>query len=189
MAAKKKSELKDVFIGVSQVMLKKGGITNFATVEPEMEVPVTVDTLTLSMGEPTLNRVKVHGLQSDWAVTTAPGEFEFSCTIPSIHKDLIEYFFGEANVVKEDGVEGATVNNVKYTKAFSFSAKNASRDFGLVLVNEGEDKCVCFKKMTVTPSLAFENGSTTPIGITLTGTMVAAEGESDDDICFLSKTA
>ena len=183
MAAKKKSELKDVFIGVSQVMLKTGGISDFASVVPEMEVPVTVDTLTLSMGEPTLNRVKVHGLQSDWAVTTTPGEFEFACTIPSTHKDLISYFFGEANEI-----QSATVDGVSY-KGFSFSAKNVSRDFGLILVNEGEDKAVLFKKMTVTPSLAFENGSTTPIGINLTGTMVAAEGTSDDDVAFLTKTA
>ena len=182
MAAKKKSELKDVFIGVSQVMLKLGGINDFASVEPEMEVPVTVDTLTLSMGEPTLNRVKVHGLQSDWAVTTTPGEFEFSCTIPSVHKDLITYFFGEANAINS-----SDVNGVNY-KGFSFSAKNVSRDFGLVLINEGEDKAVLFKKMTVTPSLSFENGSTTPIGINLTGTMVAAEGTSDDDVAFLTKT-
>ena len=179
----KKSELKDVFIGISQVMLVKGGITDFATVVPEMEVPVTVDTLTLSMGEPTLNRVKVHGLQSDWAVTTTPGEFEFSCTIPSTHKDLISYFFGEANTINASEVAG-----VNY-KGFSFSAKNVSRDFGLILINEGEDKAVLFKKMTVTPSLSFENGSTTPIGINLTGTMVAAEGTSDDDVAFLTKSA
>lgn len=179
----KKSELKDVFIGISQVMLVKGGITDFATVVPEMEVPVTVDTLTLSMGEPTLNRVKVHGLQSDWAVTTTPGEFEFSCTIPSTHKDLINYFFGEANTISSSEVAG-----VSY-KGFSFSAKNVSRDFGLILINEGEDKAVLFKKMTVTPSLSFENGSTTPIGINLTGTMVAAEGSSDDDVAFLTKSA
>jgi hypothetical protein len=135
------------------------------------------------MGEPTLNRVKVHGLQSDWAVTTTPGEFEFACTIPSVHKDLINYFFGEANEIT-----GATVDGKSYN-GFSFSAKNVSRDFGLILVNEGEDKAVLFKKMTVTPSLAFENGSTTPIGINLTGTMVAAEGTSDDDVAFLTKTA
>lgn len=183
MAAKKKSELKDVFIGVSQVLLKKDGISDFANVAPEMEVPVTVDTLTLSMGEPTLNRVKVHGLQSDWAVTTTPGEFEFSCTIPSVHKDLITYFFGEANAI-----DTATVDGKSYA-GFSFSAKNVSRDFGLILINEGEDKAVLFKKMTVTPSLAFENGSTTPIGINLTGTMVAAEGTSDDDVAFLNKVA
>lgn len=184
MAQKNKSQLKDVFIGISQVLLVKGGIADFKTVSPEYEVPVTVDTLTLSMGEPTLNRVKVHGLQSDWAVTTSPGEFEFSCTIPSVAKELITYFFGEANDIEGE----ATVDGKKYT-GFSFSAKNVSRDFGLILINEGEDKAVLFKKMTVTPSLSFENGSTTPIGINLTGTMVAAEGTSDDDVAFLTKSA
>ena len=183
MADKKKSQLKDVFIGISQVMFKTGGISDFTSVTPEMEVPVTVDSLTLSMGEPTLNRVKVHGLQSDWAVTTTPGEFEFACTIPSIAQELISYFFGEANEIAK-----AIVDGVSY-KGFSFKAKSVSRDFGLIIVNEGEDKCVCFKKMTVTSTIAYEKGSNTPIGIKLTGTMVAAEGESDDDICFLTKQA
>lgn len=183
MAAIKKSELKDVFIGLSQILVVKNGISDFTSVAPEMEIPVTVDSLTLSMGEATLNRVKVHGLQADWAVTTTPGEFEFSCTIPSIHEDLIEYFFGEAN-----SIAASTVNDVSY-KGFSMTAKNVSRDLGIVLINEGEDKCVLFKKMTVTPSLAFENGSTTPLGITLTGTMVAASGSSDDDVAFLTKVA
>lgn len=181
MAAKSKAELKDVFIGLSQILVVKGGITDFATVSPELDLPVTVDSLTLSMGEATLNRVKVHGLQADWAVTTTAGEFEFSCTIPSVHKDLIEYFFGEAN-----SITSSTVNGVDY-KGFSMTVKNVSRDLGIVLVNEGEDKAVLFKKMTVTPSLAFENGSTTPLGINLTGTMVAAEGASDDDVAFLTK--
>lgn len=182
MAATKKSEFKDVFIGLSQILVVKGGITDFTSVAPELELPVTVDTLTLSMGEATLNRVKVHGLQSDWAVTTTPGDFEFSCTVPSISKTLIEYFFGESN-----NIASSTVNEVTYS-GFSFTAKNVSRDLGIVLINEGEDKAVLFKKMTVTPSLAFENGSTTPIGINLTGTMVAADGTSDDDVAFLTKT-
>lgn len=182
MAATKKSDLKDVFIGLSQILVVKGGIADFANVAPELELPVTVDTLTLSMGDATMNRVKVHGMQADWAVTTTPGDFEFSCTVPSTHKTLIEYFFGEANTIAS-----SEVNGISY-KGFSMTAKNVSRDLGIVLINEGEDKCVLFKKMTVTPSLAFENGSTTPIGINLTGTMVAAEGASDDDIAFLSKT-
>lgn len=182
MAATKKSDLKDVFIGLSQILVVKGGITDFTSVSPELELPVTVDTLTLSMGEATLNRVKVHGMQADWAVTTTPGDFEFSCTVPSTHQTLIEYFFGEANAIA-----AAEVNGISY-KGFSLTAKNVSRDLGIVLINEGEDKCVLFKKMTVTPTLAFENGSTTPIGINLTGTMVAVEGTNDDDIAFLTKT-
>ena len=187
MAATKKSEFKDVFIGISQVLVQKGGIADFTNVSPELEIPVTVDSLTLSMGEATLNRVKVHGLQADWAVTTTPGEFEFACTIPSIDQVLMAYFFGDesGNVTN---IPSSTVNGVSY-KGFSITAKSVSRDMGIILINEGEDKAVLFKKMTVTATIAFENGSTTPIGINLTGTMVAAEGESTDDIAFLEKTA
>ena len=188
MAAKKKSEFKDVFIGISQVMIVKGGISNFSEVAPELEIPVTVDSLTLSMGEATMNRVKVHGLQADWAVTTTPGEFEFACTIPSVDEELMAYFFGNEEG-KATSVSTSTVNGVSGYKGFAITAKNVSRDMGIVLINEGEDKAVLFKKMTVTPSLAFENGSTTPIGINLTGTMVAAEGTSDDDVAFLNKVA
>jgi hypothetical protein len=186
MAAVKKSDLKDVFIGLSQIMVKKGGIDDFTTVSPELEIPVTVDSLTLSMGEATLNRVKVHGLQADWAVTTTPGEFEFTCTIPSVDDVLMAYFFGnEQGEVTQ--IASATINGVTGYKGFSITAKNVSRDLGLILINEGEDKAVLFKKMTVTAAIAFENGSTTPLGINLTGTMVAAEGESTDDIAFLTK--
>lgn len=182
MAAIKKTDLKDVFIGLSQILVKEGGITDFTSVEPEYEIPVTVDSLSLSMGEATLNRVKVHGLQTDWAVTSTPGDFEFACTIPSTHKTLLQFFFGEAN-----NISSATVNEKTYS-GVSLTVKNVQRDLGIILVNEGEDKCVLFKKMTVTPALAFENGSTEPIGIRLTGTLVAGEGSNDDDVAFLTKT-
>lgn len=187
MAAIKKSEFKDVFIGISQVLVKKGGITDFTSVDPELELPVTVDSLTLSMGEATLNRIKVHGLQADWAVTTTPGEFEFACTVPSVDDVLMAYFFGD-DKGQVTNIASSTVNGVNY-KGFSMTAKNVSRDMGIILINEGEDKAVLFKKMTVTAAIAFENGSTTPIGINLTGTMVAAEGESTDDIAFLTKVS
>lgn len=176
-----KTNLKDVFIGISQVLIKKGGISDFTNVEPEYEIPVTVDSLSLSMGEASLNRVKVHGLQSDWAVTSTPGDFEFSCTIPSTHQTLLEYFFGEANII-----ESSKVNGVDYT-GVSLTVKNVQRDMGLILINEAEDKCVLFKKMTVSPTLAFENGSTEPIGIKLTGTLVVGDDSDADDVAFLSK--
>lgn len=183
MAALSKNDLKDVFIGLSQILVKEGGITDFTSVEPEYEIPVTVDSLSLSMGEATLNRVKVHGLQTDWAVTSQAGDFEFACTIPSTHKTLLQFFFGEAN-----NIANSTVNGKNYS-GVSLTVKNVQRDLGIILVNEAEDKCVLFKKMTVTPALAFENGSTEPIGIKLTGTLVAGGGSDDDDVAFLSKIA
>lgn len=183
MALKTKKELKDVFMGLSEIRTVKGGISDFKSVASEMEIPVLVDTFTMSMGEPTKNSVKVHGLQTDWAVTYTAGEFEFACTIPSTHKDLCSYFFGEANDIASASVDGNTF------KGFSLTMKNVMVDLGLVLINETGDKCVLVKKLSVTPRFVFENASTTPIGIALTGSLVVDESEtSDDDIAFLSKT-
>lgn len=173
-----------MFMGLSEIMTVAGGIADFASVTPDLEIPVTVDTLTMSMGEPTKNSVKVHGLQADWAVTYTPGEFSFACTIPSVHTELCEYFFGEANAI-----DTATVNGASY-KGFSLTMKNVLKEIGLVLMNEAGDKCVLVKKLSVSPRFVFENGSTEPIGIALTGTLVVDESDTnDDDIAFLTKTA
>lgn len=177
---KTKKELKDVFMGLSEIRTVKGGISDFKTVVSEMEIPVLVDTLTMSMGEPTKNSVKVHGLQTDWAVTYTAGEFNFACTIPSTHKDLCEYFFGEANIVENATIDGKSASGI------SLTMKNVMVDLGLVLLNETGDKVVLVKKLSVTPRFVFENASTTPIGIALTGSLVVSEGEeNDDDIAFL----
>lgn len=180
MAYKTKKELKDVFMGLSEIRTVKGGISDFKSVTSEMEIPVLVDTLTMSMGEPTKNSVKVHGLQTDWAVTYTAGEFEFACTIPSTHKDLSSYFFGEANEITDGTIDG------KSATGYSVTMKNVMVDLGLVLVNETGDKAVLVKKLSVTPRYVFENASTTPIGIALTGSLVVDEsGDNDDDIAFL----
>lgn len=177
---KTKKELKDVFMGLSEIRTVKGGISDFKTVVSEMEIPVLVDTLTMSMGEPTKNSVKVHGLQTDWAVTYTAGEFNFACTIPSTHKDLCEYFFGEANIIENATIDGKSASGI------SLTMKNVMVDLGLVLLNETGDKVVLVKKLSVTPRFVFENASTTPIGIALTGSLVVSEGEeNDDDIAFL----
>lgn len=177
---KTKKELKDVFMGLSEIRTVKGGISDFKTVVSEMEIPVLVDTLTMSMGEPTKNSVKVHGLQTDWAVTYTAGEFNFACTIPSTHKDLCDYFFGEANIVENATIDGKSASGI------SLTMKNVMVDMGLVLLNEAGDKVVLVKKLSVTPRFVFENASTTPIGIALTGSLVVGEGEeNDDDIAFL----
>ena len=177
---KTKKELKDVFMGLSEIRTVKGGISDFKTVVSEMEIPVLVDTLTMSMGEPTKNSVKVHGLQTDWAVTYTAGEFNFACTIPSTHKDLCEYFFGEANIIENATIDGKSASGI------SLTMKNVIVDLGLVLLNETGDKVVLVKKLSVTPRFVFENASTTPIGIALTGSLVVSEGEeNDDDIAFL----
>lgn len=185
MAMKTKLELKDVFSGLSSIMLVKGGITNFTAVTPDFDLPVTVDSLSLSQAEPTLNRTKVHGLQADWAVTSTAGDITFAATVPSISKDLVEYFLGEAH-----DVATAAVNGIAF-KGISATLNSKKLNAGIALLSEDGEKCVLVKKMAIYARPLFENASTTPFGFALSGTIEIEDGvfdgTTDDNIAFLTK--
>lgn len=185
MTMKSKVELKEVFSGLASILIKKGGITDFATVEADFDLPVEVDSLSMSQGAPTLNHYKVHGLQSDWAVTSTPGEFEFSAFVPSVHEDLINYFLGEANVVAASKING------KGYKGISATLKDVKLNVGMVLLSEDESHAFVVKNMTVYATPTLDSPTTKPLGFTLTGSIVlddaAATGASDDNIAFLTR--
>lgn len=144
MAMKTKQELKDVFSGLSSIMLVKGGIANFATVTPDFDLPVTVDTLSLSQAEPTLNRTKVHGLQADWAVTSTAGDITFAATVPSVSKELVEYFLGKTTEIAQ-----ATINNQQF-KGFSTVLNSKKLNVGFALISDDGEKCLLVKEWPYT---------------------------------------
>lgn len=186
MAMKTKQELKDVFSGLSSIMLVKGGIANFATVTPDFDLPVTVDTLSLSQAEPTLNRTKVHGLQADWAVTSTAGDITFAATVPSVSKELVEYFLGKTTEIAQ-----ATINNQQF-KGFSAVLNSKKLNVGFALISDDGEKCLLVKRMAVYARPLFENASTTPFAFALSGTIELEDGassdsSSEDNIAFLTK--
>lgn len=188
MAMKTKQELKDVFSGLSSIMLVKGGIANFATVTPDFDLPVTVDTLSLSQAEPTLNRTKVHGLQADWAVTSTAGDITFAATVPSVSKELVEYFLGKTTEIAQ-----ATINNQQF-KGFSTVLNSKKLNVGFALISDDGKKCLLVKRMAVYARPLFENASTTPFAFALSGTIELEDGassdpSSEDNIAFLTKKA
>ena len=188
MAMKTKQELKDVFSGLSSIMLVKGGIANFATVTPDFDLPVTVDTLSLSQAEPTLNRTKVHGLQADWAVTSTAGDITFAATVPSVSKELVEYFLGKTTEIAQ-----ATINNQQF-KGFSAVLNSKKLNVGFALISDDGEKCLLVKRMAVYARPLFENASTTPFAFALSGTIELEDGassgsSSEDNIAFLTKKA
>lgn len=187
MALKSKIELKDVFSGLSSILIVKGGIADFATVSPDFDLPVTVDTLSMSQEAPTLNRTKIHGLQSDWCVTATPGDFTFSATVPSVHKDLVTYFLGEGNAVAT-----STINGEEY-EGISATLNSVKLNMGIVLLSEDKSHAVLMKKLAVYATPNYENGSTSPFSFTLTGSIELEDStgtaSEDDNIAFLTKKA
>ena len=181
---KTKKDLKTVFAGLSSIMLQKAQIDTSSasiTISADFDLPVTVDTLSISQGAPSINHYKVHGMATDWTSTATPSDAEISLTIPSVHEDLIEYFFGAGSAVT------ATLNGSTNTFAGSGYKNDPIKcECSLVLMNDTEDKLFVIAKASLWASIQYENGSTEPIAISISGTI---EGnDTDPDFLYLEKS-
>lgn len=181
MALLAKGELKKIFSGLSSIYVKKEGLADFANMQFDWDMPVTVDSFSFSQSEPTLNRTKVHGLQADWCVTAEAGEITISATVPSIDKDLTDYFLGNGTAVT-----GASVNGVAGWNGTSYTLTSNKLNVGLGLLSDDGNNLVAIKKIALYATPMFENASTTPFGFTLTGSIEASDDDSNN-IVFLTK--
>ena len=184
MALQTKNDLKDVFSGASSIFLKKDGFSGvLAALNFDWDMPVTVDTLSFTQSEPTLNRVKVHGLQSDWAVTATPGEVTFGATVPTMHEDVSDWFLGG----NTGSLAALPLNSGAAFSGKSYAMKSTKLYASIGILSEDGSKLFVVKKIAIYATPVFENASATPFAFQLTGTIEASDDANQDDIMFLSK--
>ena len=89
-------KMKDIFNGPKTLLYSKA-ITDLsnATVDitPEVELPVTVDSLKATMDDPTVNHYKVVGLAGDWATTSELVDFNVEFVWRAKSDDLLKISF------------------------------------------------------------------------------------------------
>lgn len=181
MTMKSKTDLKDVFSGLSSILVKNGESADFSAFAPDYDMPVTVDTLSMTQEAPTLNHTKVHGLQADWAVTSTSGNFTFSATVPSVSTDLIGFFMGTTSTVAT-----AKINDVAYS-GVSAAITTHKIVASLALLSEDASHCVAINRIALYATPQFENGSTAPFAFKLTGSIELTDN-TEDSVWFLKKT-
>jgi hypothetical protein len=180
-----KSDLKDVFSGISSIFLKKGGFNGALTaMDFDWDMPVTVDSLSFTQSEPTLNRTKVHGLQADWAVTATPGEVTFSATVPTMDEEVADWFLGNSTA----SATNISLNSGSDTfSGKSYALKSTKLYAGVGILSEDGNKLFLIKKLAIYATPVFENASTTPFAFTLTGSIEASDDATQEDILLLEK--
>lgn len=188
MAVATKTQLKDVFAGLSSIMFQSSNIVlaEGATLSilPELELPVHIDDLSINQDEPDINHYKVHGLNADWCSTATPGDVSISMLVPTMHDNVISVFYGTGVSVSATTTEaGALVAGTFSGKAYSLEAKKISGS--VILLNDEKNKLFVIANASLWASLVYENGSTDPIAVRLTGTIEAAT--SGADIALLEK--
>ena len=185
--SKQINDFKTVFSGANAIYLKKGGFPagTLTNLDFDWEIPVTVDSMTLSQSEPTINKVMVHGLQTPWVSISTPGEFSFKATVPSIDEDFADWALGGSTGALTAIPLNGSATDVFDGKSYAMEAIKLYASIGIR--SEDKNKLLVIKKMAIYATPTMDNLSQSPYAFTLTGTIEASDDTNRDDIIIFQK--
>lgn len=185
-------KMKDIFVG-PKTLLYTSVIADLskATLEitPEVELPVTVDTLKATMDDPTINHYKVIGLAGDWATTSELGDFNVEFVVPSKAKDLLKVMFGEDAITELTKVtlKGTGDTSLDATSGFTGVAvepKKFKIKGTIVIVDEEKKNLMVITNIALYATLQWDNSGTEPVAFKFSGSI---EGAGKRSIAWLTK--
>ena len=184
--------LKDVFNGISSFMFDTTPISlasGTITMVPEYELPVTVDTLSISQDDPNINHYKVHGLGTDWVSSSEPGDATIEFTVPTVHTDVLTLAYGAGAIASVSATVSDAAGAVKsasgsYTGT-SVKLSNTKVTGCIALLNDEGTKLLVVNNVALYASPVYDNASTEPFAIKFSGTIETGTGAS---MYFLTKS-
>lgn len=185
MAMKSKMDLKQIFNDPKALLYQKAvadlsGST--IALAPEYDLPVTVDTLQISMDDPTINHYKIIGMTGDWTSSASIGDMQIQFTVPTNNPDVIKLAFGE-NAVNSS--LSATLDGGSYTgHAVKFEKHKVTGTF--ILVASDDKNLMILSNIALWAKPLYENPSTDPFAVQFTGTI---EGADQYTMAWLTKKA
>ena len=185
-------KMKDIFNGPKTLLYSKA-ITdlNKGTVDitPDVELPVTVDSLKATMDDPTINHYKVIGLAGDWATTAELGDFNVGFVVPSKAKDLLKIMFGEDAIteltkVTLKGTGDATLDATAGFTGIAVEPKKFKIKGTIVIVDDEKENLMVITNIALYATLQWDNSGTEPVAFKFSGSI---EGAGKRSIAWLTK--
>ena len=185
-------KMKDIFVG-PKTLLYTSVIADLSKttleITPEVELPVTVDTLKATMDDPTINHYKVIGLAGDWATTSELGDFNVEFVVPSKAKDLLKVMFGndavtELTKVTLKGTGDTTLDNTTGFAGVAVEPKKFKIKGTIVIVDEEKKNLMVITNIALYATLQWDNSGTEPVAFKFSGSI---EGAGKRSIAWLTK--
>lgn len=184
-------KMKDIFVG-PKTLLYTSVIADLSKttleITPEVELPVTVDTLKATMDDPTINHYKVIGLAGDWATSSELGDFNVEFVVPSKAKDLLKVMFGEDAITELTKVtlKGTGDTALDATTGFtgvSVEPKKFKIKGTIVIVDEEKKNLMVITNIALYATLQWDNSGTEPVAFKFAGSI---EGAGKRSIAWLT---
>ncbi len=191
MALKTKTDLKDIFNGLSSVLFQETPIdlapsSGTIAIAPDYDLPVTVDTLSFTQDDPTINHYRVIGLEGDWTSSSTSGDVSLSFTVPTKQTDVLKLAYGASSVVAKTGATVTGVTGLSGTfdgDVITFSTHKVTGS--IVLVDSEQKNLLIMSNVALWAKPLYENASTDPFAIQFTGTI---EATGKPDVAFLKQS-
>ena len=182
MALKTKSQLKDVFNGPSSLLFQSAPLTgNTLTLDPELDVPVKVDTIEFEQGDPNIEHYKVIGLAGDWVSSSESGDITVSFRVPTKHTDILQMAYGSDAVSSKS----VTYGNDTFT-GDGVVLKNKKIQGTWVIIDNTETQMMVLNNTALYASVIMDNDAKGVVAINFSGT-IESDG-TNPDILFLKKS-
>ena len=184
-------KMKDIFVG-PKTLLYTSVIADLSKttleITPEVELPVTVDTLKATMDDPTINHYKVIGLAGDWATTSELGDFNVEFVVPSKAKDLLKVMFGEDAVtdltkVTLKGTGDTALDSTSGFAGVAVEPKKFKIKGTIVIVDEEKKNLMVITNIALYATLQWDNSGTEPVAFKFSGSI---EGAGKRSIAWLT---
>ena len=184
-------KMKDIFVG-PKTLLYTSVIADLSKttleITPEVELPVTVDTLKATMDDPTINHYKVIGLAGDWATTSELGDFNVEFVVPSKAKELLKVMFGEDAVTDLTKVTLKSTGDTALDSSTGFTGvavepKKFKIKGTIVIVDEEKKNLMVITNIALYATLQWDNSGTEPVAFKFSGSI---EGAGKRSIAWLT---
>lgn len=187
-------KMKDVFSGPKTLLFQKSYVDlSQATfsLEPQLELPVEVDTLKATMDDPTINHYKVIGLSGDWATTAELGDFNVEFVVPSKAKELLKVMFGDESIME---ITKATVNtgdaqidnSTNGYKGVSVETKLYKIKGTIVIVDDEKANLMVITNLAMYATMQWDDTGTKPVAFKFSGSI---EGAGVKSVAWLTKNS
>jgi hypothetical protein len=155
-------------------------------IAPDYDLPVTVDTLSFTQDDPTINHYRVIGLEGDWTSSSTSGDVSLSFTVPTKQTDVLKLAYGASSVVAKTGATVTGVTGLSGTfdgDVITFSTHKVTGS--IVLVDSEQKNLLIMSNVALWAKPLYENASTDPFAIQFTGTI---EATGKPDVAFLKQS-
>ncbi len=173
-----------LFLGCSKIKLAPVGALTATTFDSADEIFTTKDSISISQGSPTKTEIKVDQFDSPIASTYEKGDFTISATLPTIAKEILEYFFKDNDPTTPVNITGFT-----YNTGVDLDVKIITCQM-LLISKDGTASIVIPKCEIVANFNGDGSNNTAPLSIQLTCTPIAnLTSGTGGTVLFYGKTA